>query len=95
MADQWSIGPNPWWDMHMMAVRFEVRNGGDSFPCAITRIAINDHFETEDSQASAFINFEANPEWVLERARQSIAAGDCNPRGVFIIRSELSTPGWL
>ncbi|BBM00435.1 DUF1488 family protein [Microbulbifer sp. GL-2] len=55
---------------------------------SITREALNDHFQTEDSFEKARENFELNRDFVLKRAEAVIAAGAFDGEGVYLLEGK-------
>jgi hypothetical protein len=80
-----------WWDDVNQAIKFNLRKAGSYRTCAISQVALNDHFKTENSKDAAVKNFQKHSSQVRLLAVQLIQ--DClqNEEGIFFIRSVNST----
>lgn len=57
--------------------------------CGVTRIALNDHFRTEDTIEQAEENFEQHREMIIELTAGLIERDAANDRGQYIVTSAI------
>ena len=89
--NDWEFSGASWWDDVNQAIKFNLRKAGSYRTCAISQVALNDHFKTENSKDAAVKNFQKHSSQVRLLAVQLIQ--DClqNEEGIFFIRSVNST----
>lgn len=88
-ANNWELSGASWWDEANQAIKFNLRKAGGGYrTCAISQVALNDHFKTENSKDAAIMNFQKHSSQVRLLAIRLIK--DCLPNedGVFVITSE-------
>ncbi len=85
--NDWEFSGASWWDDVNQAIKFNLRKAGSYRTCAISQVALNDHFKTENSKDAAIKNFQKHSSQVRLLAVQLIQ--DClqNEEGIFSIRS--------
>ncbi|MGW7677947.1 hypothetical protein [Shewanella sp. S23-S33] len=78
------------WDFRTDTLGFSVSDeNGKFYNCGVTRIAINDYYDTNDSIEQAEINFDENQDYILDLASNLIVNGQANERGHYIITSDI------
>lgn len=58
MNREWKISTKLLWEMDRGEIRFIVTKGAEHYGCAISKIALTNYFETEDTKEAAFSLFE-------------------------------------
>lgn len=86
----WTFPEEPWFDMDYMAVKFNAFRGSERHVCAISTIAINDHFMTADTREAAMQNYREHSDWVHGIAMRLIEQGDPHPNGFYLITSQVA-----
>lgn len=88
-TNNWELSGASWWDDANQAIKFNLRNAGGYRTCAISQVALNDYFKTENSKDAAIRNFQKHSSQVRLLAIRLIK--DClqNEEGVFFITSEI------
>lgn len=83
----WEFSGTSWWDDANQAIKFNLRKAGSYRTCAISQIALNDYYKTENSKDAAIKNFQKHSSQVRLLAIQLIQ--DClpNEEGIFFIAS--------
>lgn len=83
----WEFSGASWWDDANQAIKFNLRKAGSYRTCAISQIALNDYYKTENSKDAAIKNFQKHSSQVRLLAIQLIQ--DClpNEEGIFFIAS--------
>ena len=83
----WEFSGASWWDDTNQAIKFNLRKAGSYRTCAISQIALNDYYKTENSKDAAIKNFQKHSSQVRLLAIQLIQ--DClpNEEGIFFIAS--------
>jgi len=76
--------PRPFYDASRMSVWFEGRDGDTTVRCAISKEALDDHFDDTDDPRAAFL---ANREKIEREARQKYLGGLTKPDGTVLIES--------
>lgn len=85
--DTWQLAGKPWWDDSVSAMKFSLERDGQTYLCAISQVALTDHFETDDSKQAAIKNYHDHSEEVHLVAIRLIQNGQHNEHGVFFITS--------
>lgn len=88
-TNNWELSGASWWDDTNQAIKFNLRNAGSYRTCAISQIALNDYFKTENSKEAAIKNFQKNSSQVRLLALPLIQDSLQNEEGVFFITSEI------
>jgi len=88
-TNNWEFSGASWWDDVNQAIKFNLRKAGSYRTCAISQVALNDYFKTENSKDAAVKNFQKHSSQVRLLAIRLIQ--DClqNEEGVFFITSEI------
>lgn len=88
-TNNWELSGASWWDDANQAIKFNLRNAGGYCTCAISQVALNDYYKTENSKDAAIKNFQKHSSQVRLLAIRLIQ--DClqNEEGVFFITSEI------
>jgi len=89
-TNNWELSGASWWDDTNQAIKFNLRNAGAHRTCAISQVALNNYFKTENSKDAAIRNFQKHSSQVRLLAVQLIK--DClpNEEGVFFITTDNS-----
>lgn len=77
------------WNMMREEIRFCLQQGEELFYCAVSQIALNDYYRTEDTQEAAFMNFRAHTNTVVTLAAEQIDNGQVRNDGVYFVSSAL------
>jgi Protein of unknown function (DUF1488) len=88
-SQPWSFPEEPWFDQDFAAVKFAAVRGTERVVCAISQIAINDQFHTQDSPEDAMHNYRAHSDWVRAIAIRLIELGQPHPNGFYLITSKV------
>lgn len=88
-TNNWELSGASWWDDANQAIKFNLRKAGSYHTCAISQVALNYYFKTENSKDAAVKNFQKHSSQVRLLAIQLIQ--DClqNEEGVFFITLEI------
>lgn len=92
-TDKWDF-EEPWWDSDYRAIKFAAEKAGNRYICAISQIALNDYFRTEDTKEAAFANYYKHADMVHSVAIKLIQQDQPNERGVYFIASEVCNKFW-
>lgn len=92
--DQWEFHEEPWWDGEYRAIKFAAEKAGVRHICAISRVALNDYFQTEDTKEAAFVNYHEHSNMVHSLAVKLIQEGAPNDQNVFFITSDICQNNW-
>lgn len=79
-----------WWDVGCRAIKFEGMLDGDRYVFAVSGIALNDYYQTEDTTEAALENYLNNTsqiEFIATRYASEHEANDESPH--FFITSEV------
>jgi len=57
-TNDWEFSGAPWWDDANQAMKFNLKRAGSYRTCAISQVALNDYFKTEDSKDAAVKNYQ-------------------------------------
>ncbi|PSU44277.1 hypothetical protein C9J12_27385 [Photobacterium frigidiphilum] len=79
----------PTWNMMREEIRFCLQRDEERFYCAVSQIALNDYYRTEDTQEAAFMNFRAHTNTVVTLAMEQIDNGQVRNDGVYFVSSTL------
>lgn len=85
----WTFKEDPWWDTAHSAVAFVAEAEGRRELCAISQVALNDYFQTEDTKAAALANYNAHCERVHRLAARLLEEGLSSGGCMLIITSGL------
>lgn len=88
-TNNWELSGASWWDDANQAIKFNLRKAGSYRTCAISQVALNDYYKTENSKDAAVKNYQKHSSQVRLLAIRLIQ--DClpNEEGVFFITSEI------
>jgi hypothetical protein len=86
----WTFTEDPWFDQDFSAVKFAAVRGPERVVCAISRIAINDRFHTEDTREAAIRNYHEHSDWVHSTAIRLIERGRPHQNGFYLITSQVA-----
>lgn len=89
--EDWDFEDNEcWWDVDYQAVKFDGWLDGDRYVFAISGMALNDYYQTEDTTEAALENYLENAEqieYVAARYASDFEANDESPH--YFITSEI------
>lgn len=87
MANTWHIEEDLWWHSPTQSIHFAVTNGSERHVCAISQIALNDYYKTEDSKEVAFDNFEKDRQKIIGIATEIFTTYKPNEDNIYFIKS--------
>lgn len=93
--EEWEFKEEPWWDSAYRSVKFTAERAGIRHICAISQMALNDYFRTEDTKEAAFSNYHEHSDMVHSLAIRMIQETAPNEQGVFFITSDICRKYWL
>jgi len=88
-TNDWEFSGAPWWDDANQAMKFNLKRAGSYRTCAISQVALNDYFKTEDSKDVAVKNYQKHSNQVRLLAIRLIQDNLPNEEGVFFITLEI------
>jgi len=87
MTDTWAIEEDLWWHPSTESIRFAIINEKTRHICAISKMALNDFYQTEDTKDAAFDNFEKDRHKIISIAVELANTYEPNEDGIFFIKS--------
>jgi len=86
-TNDWDFSGTPWWDDVHQAMKFNLKRAGSYRTCAISQVALNNYFKTENSKDAAIKNYQKHSSRVRLLAIQLIQDNLPNEEGIFFITS--------
>jgi len=90
MEEKWEFNDGAWWEPSISSIKFPAARGKDRVMCIITHMALNDYFETEDSEPMAFENFEKHKGRIHALAVHLIEKKEFNDKGEVFITLDIA-----